>query len=152
MIPTSGPARDFFHEGVQKEASTEVEVSGRSAGVTVEYRRRRLGVKQTARRPLRQRGDAMMTEESLLTIYTDGASRGNPGPAAFAFTISGDGLKTIEECGVLGQMTNNQAEYTALVNALRRASQLGMRRRLAIRSDSELLVKQMRGEYRVKDA
>ncbi len=92
-----------------------------------------------------------MTEGSLLTIHTDGASRGNPGAAAYAYTISGDGLKTIEECGVLGRMTNNQAEYTALVNALHHATRLGKQHRLAIKSDSELLVKQMRGEYRVKD-
>jgi ribonuclease HI len=92
-----------------------------------------------------------MSEDTLLTIHTDGASRGNPGPAAFAYTIGGDGVKTVEECGVLGRMTNNQAEYTALVNALRHATRLGKQYRLAIKSDSELLVKQMRGEYRVKD-
>ena len=86
----------------------------------------------------------------LLTIYTDGASRGNPGEAAFAFVIASDGQPAIEEAGCLGKMTNNQAEYTALVYALEHALALGLHHRLLIHSDSELMVKQMRGEYRVK--
>lgn len=87
--------------------------------------------------------------DAALTIHIDGASRGNPGPAAFAYVITGDGIAPVEEHGCLGTTTNNVAEYTALVRALERAAQLGGRR-LLIRSDSELLVKQMRGEYRVK--
>ncbi len=89
--------------------------------------------------------------EALLTINTDGAARGNPGPAAFAFVIARDGQPPIEEAGCLGRMTNNQAEYTALVRALEHAARLGTAHRVLIQSDSELLVKQMNGEYRVKD-
>jgi ribonuclease HI len=93
-----------------------------------------------------------MAEPSQLTIHTDGASRGNPGPAAFAYTIERDGEEPIEEAGKLGRMTNNQAEYLALVRALEHALELGTHHRVVVHSDSELLVKQMKGEYRVKNA
>jgi ribonuclease HI len=92
-----------------------------------------------------------MEEPSVLTIHTDGASRGNPGAAAYAYVIARDGKLLFEEAGCLGQMTNNQAEYTALVKALEHALELGSDQRLLIHSDSELLVKQMNGEYRVKN-
>jgi ribonuclease HI len=91
-----------------------------------------------------------MSAAAALTINIDGAARGNPGPAAFAYVIARDGQPVIEEAGCLGSATNNVAEYTALVNALQRAAELGGKR-LLIRSDSELLVKQMNGEYRVKN-
>jgi ribonuclease HI len=83
-------------------------------------------------------------------IHIDGAARGNPGPAAYAFIIQREGAPALEEKGTLGTMTNNLAEYTALVRALERAGRLGGER-LIIFSDSELLVKQMTGEYRVKN-
>ena len=87
--------------------------------------------------------------DPTLRIYTDGGARGNPGPASFAFVI-GTGQNTLaEEKGFLGTATNNVAEYTALVRALARAAELGLRR-LAVFSDSELMVKQMNGEYSVK--
>ncbi len=92
-----------------------------------------------------------MTESDVLTIYTDGASRGNPGEAAFAYVISREGQPPIEEADCLGQMTNNQAEYIALVRALEHALELGAHHRLLVHSDSELMVKQMNGEYRVKN-
>src|SRR5437868_5449781 len=85
-----------------------------------------------------------------LKISIDGAARGNPGPAAFAFVISRPGAADIEEKGCLGKATNNVAEYTALVRALEKASDLGAED-VEIRSDSELLVKQMNGDYRVKN-
>src|SRR5207245_1594001 len=78
-------------------------------------------------------------------------SRGNPGEAAFAYVIAGSSAEPIEEAGCLGKMTNNQAEYTALIRALRHARELGTDHRLLIHSDSELMVKQMNGEYRVKN-
>jgi ribonuclease HI len=92
-----------------------------------------------------------MNSASVLTIHTDGAARGNPGPAAFAYVIARDGAPPIEECGCLGRMTNNQAEYTALVRALEHAAKLGTGHIVHLFSDSELMVKQMRGEYRVKN-
>jgi ribonuclease HI len=85
------------------------------------------------------------------TIHIDGASRGNPGPAAYALVIARPGQADWEESSCLGRTTNNIAEYTGLTRALERASQLGGRK-LTVFSDSELLVKQMNGEYRVKNA
>jgi len=92
-----------------------------------------------------------MGEPAVLTIHTDGAARGNPGPAAFAYTIERDGADPIEEAGRLGRLTNNQAEYTALVRALEHALELGAEHRVVVHSDSELMVKQMTGAYRVKN-
>ena len=91
-----------------------------------------------------------MNDAAALTIHIDGAARGNPGPAAFAYVITRTGQPVIEEAGRLGTATNNLAEYTALVRALERAATLSADR-LLIRSDSELLVKQMNGLYRVKN-
>ena len=85
------------------------------------------------------------------TLYTDGGARGNPGPAASAFVLeSEDGALLDARGNAIGTATNNVAEYTALVNGLRRAAELGVSQ-LEVRSDSELMVKQMRGEYRVKN-
>lgn len=84
-------------------------------------------------------------------INIDGGSRGNPGPASYAVVLRRAGIPTIEECDALGTATNNVAEYTALLRALSLAKELGLRT-LEIRSDSELLVKQMNGDYRVKNA
>jgi ribonuclease HI len=92
-----------------------------------------------------------MSPAGVLTIHTDGAARGNPGPAAFAYVIARDGAPPIEEHGCLGRMTNNQAEYIALVRALEHAARLGDGQQVQVFSDSELMVKQMRGEYRVKN-
>ncbi len=94
-----------------------------------------------------------MSDLPVLTIHTDGASRGNPGPAAYAYVLSRDGHDDIEEADCLGRMTNNQAEYEALVRALEHAlEELGDKFEVQVQSDSELIVKQMNGEYRVKDA
>lgn len=82
----------------------------------------------------------------------DGASRGNPGPAAAAWVIrdAADGQVVIEEGLCLGEETNNRAEYFALLFALEDAHLLKAES-LTVRSDSELLVKQMKGMYRVKN-
>ncbi|HEX3457957.1 MAG TPA: ribonuclease HI family protein [Candidatus Baltobacteraceae bacterium] len=86
------------------------------------------------------------------TLFADGGSRGNPGPAASAaILLDGEG-EPIEEIGAyLGEATNNVAEWTALLLGLEAAERRGIRR-LAVRLDSELVVKQLRGEYRVKNA
>jgi probable phosphoglycerate mutase len=85
----------------------------------------------------------------VITAYIDGGARGNPGPAGYGVHIElPDG--TIEELhGALGIATNNVAEYSGLLAALRWAADHG-HREVHIRADSELLVKQMRGEYKVK--
>src|SRR5439155_20117952 len=100
--------------------------------------------------PFARTGAAMSTASGL-TIHTDGAARGNPGPAAFAYVIARDGAPPIEECRCLGRMTNNQAEYIALVRGPEHAARLGTNQAVQVFSDSELMVKQMRGEYRVKN-
>ena len=84
------------------------------------------------------------------TIYTDGGSRGNPGPAAYAYVIKRPGQPDIEEKAYLGKTTNNIAEYTGVVKALEHAAKLGGKK-LIVKSDSELMVKQMNGQYRVKN-
>src|SRR5271155_4575935 len=91
-----------------------------------------------------------MSDTLELTIYTDGGSRGNPGPAAYAYVIQRPGDSDIEERCFLGRTTNNIAEYTGLVKALEHARHLGATR-VTVYSDSELMVKQMSGEYRVKN-
>jgi len=91
-----------------------------------------------------------MNDPDQFAIHTDGGARGNPGPAAYAFVISRPGQPDVEESGCLGTSTNNIAEYTALVKSLERARALGGRR-LLVQSDSELMVKQMNGEYKVKN-
>jgi ribonuclease HI len=84
-------------------------------------------------------------------LWTDGGARGNPGPAAYAYVLEADDGTVLEARGhAIGRATNNVAEYSALVAGLRRAVELGVTT-LELRSDSELMVKQMRGEYRVKN-
>lgn len=84
------------------------------------------------------------------TLFADGGSRGNPGPAASAAVLLDGSGESIEEIGAyLGPATNNVAEWTALLLGLEAAQRRGIRR-LAVRLDSELVVKQLRGEYRVK--
>ncbi len=85
------------------------------------------------------------------TLYTDGGSRGNPGPAAFAYVLSDEEGALLDARGeAIGVATNNVAEYRALVAGLESARAHAVDR-LEVRSDSELMVKQMRGEYRVKN-
>ena len=85
------------------------------------------------------------------TLWTDGGARGNPGPAAFAYVLEAADGTVLEARGeAIGTATNNVAEYSALVAGLRGAAAVGVRE-LEVRSDSELMVKQMRGEYRVKN-
>ena len=92
----------------------------------------------------------MTSANDVITIHTDGGARGNPGPAAFAYVLERPGQDDIEEKGLLGVSTNNIAEYTALVKALEHAQKLGGRHVL-VHSDSELMVKQMNGAYKVKN-
>jgi ribonuclease H / adenosylcobalamin/alpha-ribazole phosphatase len=84
-------------------------------------------------------------------LSTDGGARGNPGPAAYGFVLEAeDGTVLAAEGAAIGVATNNVAEYRALIAGLERARELGVGE-VEVVSDSELLVKQMRGEYRVKN-
>lgn len=88
----------------------------------------------------------------MIRAYIDGGARGNPGPAGYGVRIEGaDGTLIEELYAPLGIATNNVAEYNGLLAALAWAVD-HQARRLHIRSDSELLVKQMRGEYKIKNA
>ncbi len=83
-------------------------------------------------------------------LSTDGGSRGNPGPAAYGYVLEADDGTVLAAHGeTIGTATNNVAEYRALVAGLEKALELGVDD-LEVVSDSELLVKQMRGEYKVK--
>jgi ribonuclease HI len=84
--------------------------------------------------------------------YSDGASRGNPGPAAVGFVLRGrDGTELWSEGRRIGRATNNVAEYKGAIAALEKARELGLDE-IELRMDSELVVKQLTGEYRVKDS
>lgn len=86
-----------------------------------------------------------------LITYTDGGARGNPGPAAIGVVIKDAHGKTLKSFGrYIGETTNNQAEYQALVAATAAALELGATE-LQCFLDSELIVKQMNREYRVRD-
>ena len=84
-------------------------------------------------------------------LWTDGGARGNPGPAAFAYVLEAeDGTVLAAHGEAMGVATNNVAEYSALLAGLEQAVELGVGE-LEVVSDSELMVKQMRGEYKVKN-
>jgi ribonuclease HI len=84
-------------------------------------------------------------------LFTDGGARGNPGPAAYGFVLeSEDGTVLAAEGQAIGTATNNVAEYSGLIAGLQKAVELQVPD-VEVVSDSELMVKQMRGEYRVKN-
>ena len=97
----------------------------------------------------------MKKDIEKIVIYIDGGSRGNPGPAAFGILISDSQkniLKKYSQC--IGEATNNEAEYQALIFALKKTKSLFGKEKIKkvcieLMSDSELLVKQMKGEYKV---
>ena len=79
----------------------------------------------------------------------DGGSRGNPGPAASGFVIETDGQVVLEEGHFLGRATNNEAEYEGLIRGMKRARELHIDR-LTICGDSQLVILQVMGRYKVK--
>lgn len=90
-----------------------------------------------------------------LKVYTDGGARGNPGPAAVGIVI--EGLGSVKKYGeYIGEKTNNEAEYRAVITALKKLKQLigsdkSDQAKINFFVDSELLVKQLNGEYKVKE-
>lgn len=91
-----------------------------------------------------------------IIVYTDGGSRGNPGPAALGVVIEGLGKAPKEYQQYLGELTNNEAEYQAIIFALKKLKQLLGKEKLKkviveIRSDSELVIRQLKGEYKVEE-
>ena len=85
-----------------------------------------------------------------LTLFVDGASKGNPGHAGIGIRIESDGQLLKEYCEYIGQATNNAAEYHALLKGLELASELDATQ-VQVISDSELVVRQMNGQYKVKN-
>jgi ribonuclease HI len=86
-----------------------------------------------------------------IILHTDGGARGNPGPAAIGVVLADEHKKVVKEFGrYIGETTNNQAEYQALVAALTEAKNLGAAKVICY-LDSELIVKQLKQEYKVKD-
>jgi ribonuclease HI len=87
-----------------------------------------------------------------LVVNVDGGARGNPGPAAIGAVVQGPGGEMLEERGErIGTATNNVAEYRALLLGISRAAELGASE-VELVGDSELIVRQVKGEYKVKDA
>ncbi|MEF8726011.1 MAG: ribonuclease HI family protein [Candidatus Bipolaricaulota bacterium] len=93
----------------------------------------------------------MSKPANTLNIYTDGASRGNPGDGAWAYIIlDNEGELVAEQAGYIGHTTNNRAEYFAVIRSLQRAKELSPER-VHVHSDSQLLVNQVSGNWKVKD-
>lgn len=86
-----------------------------------------------------------------MTLYTDGGARGNPGPAGIGYVLTPEGADPIEHEEYIGEATNNQAEYRALLAGLTRAQAQGADE-VDCYLDSELVVRQVNGQYRVKNA
>lgn len=89
-------------------------------------------------------------------IHADGGARGNPGPAGIGFTLEGPGINRVEHGEYIGETTNNVAEYTAVLRAFAKLKALlgaDRAKRAAVRvfADSELLVRQANGLYKIKD-
>jgi ribonuclease HI len=126
----------------------EIWLSTHSAGDTVTDKDRELaetisGIYQN------KEGNSNLEQAKL---FTDGGSRGNPGPSAIAFVICKMDDTVVEKSGsYIGETTNNQAEYQALKAGLERTQQLGVRE-LLVNMDSELVVKQINGQYKIKNA
>jgi ribonuclease HI len=90
--------------------------------------------------------------ERVLRLHTDGAARGNPGPAGLGMLIEdGDGMRLWGGCSYAGELTNNQAEYQALLAGLRKVAEWRPSR-LEVCLDSELVVHQLNGRYRGRNA
>jgi len=134
-------AAELFRETETKPPSSD---SSRGA-----LRRRKLRQQQAAEQDA-QRGGSNGDLDAIL--WSDGAARGNPGPAGLGAIIKRPDGEVLATCSEgYGEATNNAAEYAALLMGLRRALELGLRR-IEIRADSELLIKQLGGDYRVKNA
>jgi ribonuclease HI len=135
-------------EKASQRAAAELEESMSLSRAEQERRRR-----ERAAEADRERAEAQAAAAARpprVRLYTDGAARGNPGPAgAGAVIISPEGHIVAKVGKFLGESTNNVAEYTGLILGLRRAKAMGIKS-LEVLSDSELLVKQLAGDYAVK--
>lgn len=98
-----------------------------------------------------------MTATPDIIVYTDGGSRGNPGPAAIGAVVYDGRMNLLKKAGeYIGETTNNEAEYAALLKALKMVKALvgkghAKETKIEVRADSELMVRQMRGEYKIEN-
>ncbi len=146
--------RELAAEDEQPASQSTAEATGSRSAANAPSPARRKSVKDKfpvlasatdlARSPLPAKG------RPIMEIHTDGASRGNPGPASIGivFAVKG-GDKVAEHCESIGKATNNVAEYRAVVAALKFCKNWGVTR-IELRMDSELIVRQLHGTYRVK--
>jgi len=131
----------------QKLYETLPELTRQQADEFFQELRRLVG---EAPEPAREAAAIVRGGEALL--YCDGASRGNPGPAGTGMVLAApDGREVLAWGESIGRATNNVAEYRAAIAGLRKALELGVRR-IRLLSDSELLVRQLQGRYRVRHA
>ena len=106
---------------------------------------------ERARELLKRLGSTLERRTRQAVLIIDGASKGNPGPAGAGVVLyDADGWELDAMSIPLGVRTNNEAEYLALIHGLKRARELGIEK-VRVMSDSELLIRQMRGEYQIKD-
>ena len=89
-----------------------------------------------------------MSPSAPLEVYTDGASRGNPGPAAYGFIFVKNNEIIFEDSRTIGKTTNNTAEYYAIISALKKAQEFATEP-IIVYSDSELVIKQINNQYRI---
>lgn len=98
-----------------------------------------------------------MTTKRNIIVFTDGGSRGNPGPAATGVVLYDAQMNVLKKAGeYIGETTNNEAEYAALLKALKMVKALvgkdhAKETKIEVRADSELMVRQMRGEYKIEN-
>lgn len=89
------------------------------------------------------------SQPKSVTLFCDGASRGNPGPGAYGFVLFENETLIYEQGQTLGHVTNNVAEYQGLIAGLKKCLEIGVAE-LIVKSDSELMVRQLNGSYKVK--
>lgn len=134
-------------ERAARESAQELDAAMNESKVDRDRKKKERVVVAAAERDAERAVEAMPARTRL---FTDGAARGNPGPAgAGAVIISPDGHVVAKVGKYLGETTSNVAEYTGLILGLKRARAMGLRE-LEVLADSELIVKQLSGEYQVK--
>lgn len=140
LVPASDPVRQEVEDYLTDALSDGDSGRSRTSG---SGKRRPSRKSSSKRRP---------ASRQTAVAYSDGAARGNPGAAAVGIRVlSADGVELVAEGWTIGRATNNVAEYRGALAALEKARNLGITE-LELRLDSELVVKQLNGEYRVKNA
>jgi ribonuclease HI len=153
-----GAAAAAPSKGLKVRKATEVERAARQSSEDLEAAMNESKVERDRKKRERAAAAAVEREERRVEearpprtrLYTDGAARGNPGPAGAGAVIVSPAGQIVAKVGkYLGETTNNVAEYSGLIIGLKRAKAMGLRE-LEVLADSELLVRQLKGEYQVK--